>query len=230
MDDYGRRRRGLGETLLNFLTLLVSLGTLIAGGVLLALFLNPQLPLNPFPPPEGSTPAPMPSAEATLPPSPVPSLTPTATETAAPSPTATSPPPTHTPVVVLPSPTPVPYLVQEGTPALTQAFLDQSCDWMGVGGQVFGFHEEPALDVWVQVGGTLDGSPLDLVSLPGSATGYGEGGYEIQLSEGPVASEGTLWIQLIDPEGHPLSEKLSLTTSESCSENLVLVNWLRGRE
>jgi hypothetical protein len=99
---------------------------------------------------------------------------------------------------------------------------------MGVAGQVFGSEGSPVVDTWVKLGGELAGTPLDLLSLPGSAPGYGEGGYEFKLSDEPIASQGTVWIQLVDPEGNPMSEKTFLTTSDKCEENLILVKWVRS--
>jgi len=221
---HGRSSSGCGALLLNLFTMLVILATLFAGGVILALYVDPTLPFNPFPPPQTATP--------------VPSLTPTFTAppatrevpTATPAPSATptpTPQPSPTPVVVLPTPTPFPYVVQPGTPTYTQNFLNEAgCQWMGVAGQVLGPDNEPVLDVWVRLGGSLEGNDFDLTALPGSAPGYGPGGYEFQLSDHPIASQDQVWVQLVDPLGSPLSEQVFLRTSDLCEENLILVNWV----
>ena len=96
---------------------------------------------------------------------------------------------------------------------------------MGIAGQVPSSDGGGTLDVWVKLGGQLEGNPIDLTSLPGSAPGYGEGGYEFVLGDKPIASENLLWIQLIDPTERPMSEKIYLETSDSCEENLLLVSW-----
>jgi hypothetical protein len=64
-----------------------------------------------------------------------------------------------------------------------------------------------------------------LDTLTGSASILGPAGYVFNLSDHPIASEGTLWIQLNDTAGVPLSDKVSLNTSDSCEQNFVLVNW-----
>ncbi len=92
-------------------------------------------------------------------------------------------------------------------------------------GQVITGEEGGTLDVWVKLGGQLEGSPIDMISLPGSAPGYGGGGYEFVLGDEPIASENLIWIQLIDPSEHPLSDKIYLETSDSCEENLLIVSW-----
>jgi len=227
MAEGNQSRRSVGAGLLNFLTLIILMGTMIVGGVLLALFVNPQLPFNPFPPPVEPVPTlgPTPTATETVQPLATASA-PTATAT--PDPTFTPAPPTNTPVVVLPSPTPLPFALQTGSPALTENFQNElGCAWMGLAGQILGLDQDPRLDVWVRLGGELDGQPLDLLSLPGSATAYGPGGYEFKLADAPLASQGSIWVQLEDPSGNPLSPRAPIDSSDACSENLILVTWIR---
>jgi hypothetical protein len=222
-------RSSCSDTFLNLITIGVLLVTVMIGGIFVAIYLNPHLPLNPFPPRQANeSPATAQSTATTivaLPPTWTATIEPTSTGT----PEPTTPPPTNTLPVVSPLPTALPYNLQEGTPAYTKNFLnDLGCQWMGIAGQVFAFEDQPAIDVWIHLGGQLSGKPLDLLGLPGSAPGYGEGGYEFKLSDGPVASENLVWIELIDPAGNPLSSRVYLTTKESCEENLILVNWTRS--
>jgi hypothetical protein len=225
---YERPRRSIIDTVFNFLTTLVILTTMLIGGAIAAIYMNPYLPFNPFPPPTEAPPPtePLPThtPSSYLPPDWTKTPVPTVTLT----PTFTLSPPTNTPPVASPAPTPLPYSLQPGTPAFTQNFLnDQGCAWMGVAGQVIGVEQGSSLDLWVKLGGQLAGNAVDYVSLPGSAPGYGEGGYEFVLSDQPVASENLLWIQLTDPSGNPKSEKIYLSTSDQCEENLVLINWIQ---
>jgi hypothetical protein len=224
MEDTTKRPgRSNIDRIFNCLTTMVLLAILISGGFFAAIYINPQLPINPFPPP---TDRPDPTKV-------LPTFTPEVTlpaywtETA--EPTNTQTPtfiPTNTPPVASPVPTVLPYSLLPGTPTLTENFLnDLGCDWMGVAGQVIGPEGEDILDVWVKIGGQLSGNPIDLTSLPGSAPGYGDGGYEFALSDKPIASENLIWVQLIDPSEKPLSEKIYLKTSDRCEENLILVSW-----
>jgi len=219
-----RPGRSIIDKIFNCLTTLVFLAILLIGGLFAAIYYNPRLPFNPFPPPTDR-----PDSTA-IPPTYTPEVTLPALWTQTVEPTHTPTPtllPTNTPPVASPVPTALPYSLLPGTPALTQNFLnDLGCDWMGVAGQVLVGQEGGTLDVWVKMGGQLEGIPIDLTSLPGSASGYGEGGYEFVLSDKPIASENLLWIQLIDPSEHPMSEKVYLTTSDSCEENLLLVSWI----
>jgi hypothetical protein len=223
-EDFPSSRRSCSDTLFNLLTTLVLLATVFAGGLFAAIYFNPYLSINPFPPPDVPEPPPANPTDTEVPELP-PTWTAAVQPTASPTPSATIPVPTNTQPVA--SPTPFPFSLQPGTPDYTQNFANSSgCEWMGVAGQVLGLEEQANLDLWVQLGGQLRGSPLDLLSLPGSAPGYGPGGYEFQLGDEPVASENLIWIQLVSPSGNPMSERTYLTTSDECERNLVLVNWV----
>lgn len=224
--EYGGKRpgRGIVDQIFRFLTAIILLATMIMGGIFAAIYINPNLPINPFPPPTiqpSLTPAlPTFTPETTLPAHWTATVPPTVTA----SPTVT---PTNTPPIVTPQPTALPYSLLPGTPTYTQNFLnDLGCAWMGVAGQVLDAEDGEALDIWVKLGGQVKGQPIDLVSLPGSAPGYGEGGFEFVLADEPVASENLLWIQLIDPTEQPMSDRVYLNTSDRCEENLILVSWV----
>lgn len=241
-DSYGERppRDPIG-LVLNLLTLGVLLVTLILAGTFIAIFLNPQLPINPFPPPTLPPTLGFPTATNT----PEIYLPPTWTPSPAVGPTATSeptlPPPTETeapPADVTEEPTAEPpetgwtFELQPGSPVAIPniAQTDAGCEWLGVGGQVFdqqGGPISPGITVHLQ--GTLQDVPISLDTLSGSATTLGPAGYVFQLADEPIATENTLWIELRDTDGTPLSERLYLTTYDSCDQNLVLVNWHRVR-
>jgi hypothetical protein len=122
------------------------------------------------------------------------------------------------------------YSLQMGTPAATANFLqpEAGCSWMGIGGQVFNRNDRPVAGLIVEVGGILDGSPILLLSITGDSTALGPGGYEVKLADGPVASQGTLWLQLHDLMGIPQSEKIYFDTYSGegeCDRNLVIINF-----
>jgi hypothetical protein len=99
---------------------------------------------------------------------------------------------------------------------------------MGVGGRVFDTQSAPIIGLAVRMGGELGGLDIGtLDSLTGSATNlFGFGGYYFDLGDTPIASENTLWIQLIDASSEaPLSGQIFLTTYANCDQNLVLVNF-----
>ena len=101
---------------------------------------------------------------------------------------------------------------------------------MGVGGQVFSLQNEPISNLGVHVEGELDGVPLSLDAITGSAPEIGPSGYVFDLSDTPIVSEDTLWIQLNDGAGVTLSDIVYFSTSDKCDENFVMVNWRQVRE
>jgi hypothetical protein len=153
------------------------------------------------------------------------------TPTETPEPTATqtptlTPAPTNTPAATN-TPSGAAVVPQPDSPRLTTNFANtKACQWMGVAGQVFDNDTKAAVTgLAVRIGGQLGTFPVDQTSLTGSAPAYGPGGYELVLSDHPIASNKTVWIQILDTAGVPLSDKVYFVTSDKCSENLVLFNW-----
>lgn len=235
--DEGSGRDTIG-LILNVITLGVLLVTLIVGAMLVAIFLNPQVPLNPFPPatlpPTLGFPTATNTPEIFLPPTwtPSPVVGPTATRVPTQAPTSTAAPTTQAEEPTgEPPPAGFTFELQPGSPVAIPniAQSDLGCEWMGVGGQVFdeqGGPISPGITVHLQ--GNLNGVPISLDTLSGSATALGPAGYVFQLADEPMATQGALWVELRDTDGSPLSERLYLTTYDSCEQNLVLANWHRA--
>jgi hypothetical protein len=226
---------GCKRVVFNILTVIVLLSTVVVAGAAVVIFINPQISINPFPPPTKvptlGSPTPTQTPARTLPPE----WTATPTEDGASLPEAT-PSPTDAPVTATATITETPeeefpFVMQVGSPALIENFINGSaCEYMGVFGQVFDQENQPILELTVRLGGELEGvGEIDLVALTGSAPEAGPGGYLFNVATEPIASTGTLWIQLEDGEGNPISDQIYLDTSDSCSENLVLVNWRQVR-
>jgi hypothetical protein len=97
---------------------------------------------------------------------------------------------------------------------------------MGMAGQVFDLDGNPIEGVVIEVGGSLDGQPIQQIALTGNLPVIGPGGYLIELSNHPVQSDGTLWIQLLDQQGDPKTGRILLTTSGLCEENLIVINMM----
>lgn len=251
MNDYDYDERpGLNilTLILNVLTMLVLLAVLCWGIIFLNVFLNPLSGLNPFPPPTlppTAPPAtPTPEAAQRLPPThtsepPTETPLPTITSTPAPSPT-----PSVTPTqFVLISLTPVPvteeldnsnvsFRLREGSPLALQNFAhpDLGCDFLGVAGQVFEMDGDVFQQgITIQLTGLLGGNTVDLLSLTGATNLYGPGSYEFILADRPIASSNTLFIQLLDQAGLPLSDRIPFETYADCDRNLILINFQQFR-
>ena len=230
IDEDKRRKRKNPGAIWNVLALLIFILTLCMLSGFLLVFINPYVPFNPFPPPTIpptlAWPTPSPTLPiVTLPPTwtPTPTLTPSPTIT--PSPTVT-PSPTPTPAF---SPTPYPFELQPGTPTYTTSKVfhtEANCNWLSVAGQVLDTSGQPIV-VNVVVRGVLDNQQIDRTTISGTATNFGPGGYEIQLADHPIASTHTLYIQLLDPNGLPISPPVYFDTQNSCDQNITLINFRR---
>lgn len=224
---------------LNLLTLLVLMMTCCVGLVILVVYTNPYIAINPFPPPTlpalAALPTPTPTPLISLPPTwtPTPLSDLASMSTPMPAPTEASAEITTAPEVYTET-TPeaivtMPFVLQAGDPVAIAnvSHPELGCGWMGVAGQVTGLDNAPLPGLMVQLGGVLEGRSMLPVTLTGTATQYGEGGYEFTLSDGPVASENSLWVQLLEQDGRPLSEKVFFDTYAECDKALILVNFVQ---
>jgi len=244
MDEYFEKRPGANTTrirrlVLNLVSFVFLLASLVLGGAYGVILINPQVSFNPYPPPTlpatvgpptvTNTPAIYLPTEIPRSPTarPLPTTAPTATLTPPPEETLT---PTATETVDLTPPATVQagaqFELQPGSPTHTAHV--EGCSVMGVGGRVFDTQSAPIIGLAVRMGGELGGLDIGtLDSLTGSATNlFGFGGYYFDLGDTPIASQNTLWIQVVDASsGFELSQQVFLSTFASCDQNLVLVNF-----
>lgn len=127
----------------------------------------------------------------------------------------------------LPQPQSYTFTVQQGNPSYLQNFahVEQGCNWLGVVGQVFDKTGQPINRMVVRVEGFLGSQSLDALGMTSLATAYGPGGYEIELSDNPINSSGTLSIALFNLEGERVSAYVPFNTYTDCSKNLILINF-----
>jgi len=231
--------------LLNCLSFVFVLAALVSASGIAAVFANPALievidPFIPGPdleaaptiPPTLGFPTATNTPEIQLPPTWTPTATitstssPTASATPEPTATETPIPATSTSEATTESTTEAAFVVQAGSNVLVANFAnDLGCAWMGVAGQVFDKNRNPLVGITVHVEGQLAGQLVDQDSLTGSNPRIGPAGYTINLSDHPIASNGTMWIQLLDTAGLKLSDQVYFSTSTNCDKNLVFINW-----
>jgi hypothetical protein len=232
------RRAGANLNLADMLTILVLILTACLGGYFLMIFVNPHSALNPL------QPAPPPLAAATFTITPIqlePTWTPTisnatATETLRPTftpfPTSTTfslVPPTKTP-----KPTSTPKAPFSATTNAIESIViphlaDQGCSWQGIGGTVDDTNNSPIIGMVIRVVGTLSGKSVNLTTVSGVSPDYGKSGFEFVLGTLPASSEKTLYLQLLDQAGLPLSDNVYIDTFSDCKKNLVLVRFKKNR-
>lgn len=236
-----RERRRKRDITWNVLTTLVILSTLCLIGYFLVLFSNPQVAVNPYPPPTMPVLALLPSSTATQPSLP-PTWTPTPRPTQTTRPTQTPQPPESTPIstaTLAQAPTlediedgDFPYDIQGEPAAMANTVFhpDDSCDWQGVAGTVVDLQGKPVVGVLVRLTGYYDGRTIDMTTLTGGASAwYGESGYEFILGFKPLDSSDVLAVQLIDQVMMPISNRIIFDTFTDCDKNLILINFKQVR-
>jgi hypothetical protein len=227
----------------DLLSIVVLLVTVCIAGYFVLVFINPNIPLNPFPPP----PTPFKFPTATITPIQLPATW-TATIPIPPQTTATdTPPPTFTSIPTgtsfsLVPPTKTPKLT--ATPkasfyatvqyiASTIIYPDLGCNWLGIGGTVSDSNGADIISTVIGLSGTLNGQPVPTgsVTVSGLYKAYGGSGFQfdlgtiLHLSTIPVDSNHTLYLQVLDQAGLPLSDNIYINTYSDCSKNLVLVRF-----
>jgi hypothetical protein len=228
----------------DILTIVVLLITVCVGVYFITVLLDPGSTLNPLRPAYLRTPT------ATITPIQLePTWTPTPTVYL--SPTATllpsiTPPATTTPANLVPATdTPVPTKTSTPTPTPKAPFsaasvnsiesviiphlLNVGCDWQGVGGTVDDQNGSPIIGIVVRLAGTYNGKTVELTTVSGISPEYGKSGFEFVLGDTPVNSRDTLYVQLLDQAGLPLSDKIYIDTFSDCDRNLVLVRFKKNR-
>ncbi len=243
-EDLPRPKRSPLDVVWNVLSIIVILFVVCVASVFLLIYMNPYISLNPFPPPTAPAILALPTSTPTprsLPPTwtPTPTLEPTATRTRRPTATFVAiiiTPSLQTAASATPiaSPGGYPYILRSTPLALpSTAVKDVGCNWMGVGGEVTDINGAPKTQLIVILGGTLEGKLVDptgvQTSLTGVASQYGVAGYEFILANQPIASKQTLWVQLIDQSGAPLSDKIYFDTFADCNKNLIRINFKQVR-
>jgi hypothetical protein len=223
----------------NILTMIVLFVTLIIVVLVVTVFVNPYITFNPFPPPtlpvRLALNTPTSTVESVLPPTWTPKVEPTSTPTPLPLATMTPEPvpeETEEEPIILGD---MPIELHEGSPNYipsTSFHPNAGCNWMGVAGQVIDVNGAPVLGLIIEVGGILDGKRIGnptLLQATGLATAYGDAGFEVKLADKPIASNKTLWIQVLDQTGLPLSNKIEFVTYEDCERNLVIIYFKQVR-
>ncbi len=224
----------------DMLSILVLVLTACMVGYFALIFINPDSQFNPLRPGQGAFAEKLPTStptqqqlEPTWTPSPTLVLTPSDTPRPTFTPFLTSTPfslvpPTRTPKFTkTPRPT---FAFSTTVKALASTiYLPESgCSYFAVAGEAVDVNNAPYLKGIVKVGGMLNGQTIDPdkhTTVTGVATQFGPAGFEIPLEMAPVNSKDTLWIQLFDTAGVPLSEKKFFSTYEGCEKNLIQVRF-----
>ncbi|MGB8980439.1 MAG: hypothetical protein WCC12_01040, partial [Anaerolineales bacterium] len=216
--------------------------TLCLIGYFVLIFITPESQLNVLPPGGGPFGNPLPTLTAT-PMQLEPTWTPSPTLALTPS---NTPRPTFTPIftdtpfsLVPPTKTAKPTNTAKVTfifsvtvkPISSTIYLPETdCSYFGVAGEAVDVNNAPYLKGIVKVGGLLDGQVIDPelhTTVTGVAPVFGPAGFEMKIPEvqALVNSTETLWIQMFDTAGVPLSDRKYFNTYDDCERNLIQVRF-----
>ena len=105
-----------------------------------------------------------------------------------------------------------------------------ACNWLGVAGIVLDKNNAHHIYVQVLLIGVLGGEPINNITVSGTAPQYyGASGFEFQLGSTPLDSNKTLYLQLRDQGGMPLSENIYINTYNDCSRNMVFITFRENK-
>jgi hypothetical protein len=239
-DGTQSRRSAAPMQMWDILSILFLILTVCLVGYFALIFINPASQLNFLPPGGGPfgnhvptfTVTPL-QLQATWTPSPTLEVTPSDTPRPTFTPFFTSTsfslvPPTKTPK---PTSTPkAPFTAASVTQVeSTVIHPELACNWAGIGGTVVDANNSPVIGTVVVLRGTLNGSTIEQQTVSGINKEYGPSGFEFVLGSAPVASNKTLYVQLVDQQNIPLSDPVQITTSTECNKNLVMIRFKKNR-
>jgi hypothetical protein len=239
-DGQPSRSRGVSmpTNIWDMLSILMLVITVCVAGYFVLIFMNPGSSLNILPP--GGRAGQLPTATPTLlqlqptwTASPTLVLTPTNTPRPTFTPFSTSTPFSLVPPTRTPKPTSTPKAPFTASLSNVESSLVhpeiQCSQWAGIGGTVVDAKNTPVIGIVVVLRGSLDNKLITQQTVSGVNKEYGQSGFEFVIGNAPVATNKTLYVQLVDQSNIPLSDPIYVTTSSECSKNLVLVRFKKTR-
>lgn len=126
---------------------------------------------------------------------------------------------------------PYPFATQSTPVPLNAALFNPNhgCNWTGIAGQITDLNGNPIVGIQVRLVGIFNKKYLDYLTLSGTAPIYGPSGYEFTLGEQPLQTNESVWLQLVEVNGIPLSERVYIKTYAECDKNLLLLNFVQVR-
>jgi len=237
-DGKPSRAPGAPMQVWDILSILALILTACIGAYFAFIFINPTSVYNILPPggrgPQTPTATATPiQLQATWTPSPTLELTPSNTPRPTFTPFFTSTSFSLVPPTKTPKPTSTPKApfsaISVTNMESTVIHPELACNWAGIGGTVVDANNSPVIGTVVVLRGTLNGNTVEQQIVTGINKEYGPSGFEFVLGNAPVASNKTLYVQLVDQANIPLSDKVFVATSTECGKNLVIVRFKKNR-
>lgn len=122
-------------------------------------------------------------------------------------------------IVIVATETQSPYDYGLGEPVSYQANTnDRGCAWRSIAGQVVDRAGNGVTGVRVVI---TDNDDFRETVFSGSSGRFGEGGYELPVTDAPLSAQFTVQLQTI--QGDPLSEAITLPTYTACDANVATI-------
>ncbi len=204
-------RRG-STCLPNLVAIFFLLATIAFIGMVAIITANPYSALNPFPP---FTPLPEIVTATFLPPTAT--LPPTAGPTATFTPIPLSD--LNTPETTSEAVSGFTFALANAAPVYAPNGNDQGCNWSSIAGTVTDASGTALNGYGVHV----TGAGVDSTVFSGAALTFGAGGFELFLNGTPQAN--TYTVQLVSPQGTPVSDTFSVSTQASCDQNVAILTF-----
>lgn len=101
---------------------------------------------------------------------------------------------------------------------------DRGCEWASIAGTASRQDGTPLNSYRVRI----QGEGLDETVFTGAARTFGPGGFELPL--GSIPQEGTYTIQLLTPQGSPVSDEYTVIMDPACERNVAIINFVQIRD
>ncbi len=98
------------------------------------------------------------------------------------------------------------------------------CQWLSIAGNATGLSGEPLTDLAVEI----VGEDVEVTIFTGSNSTFGLSGFEVPVGSSPALMSFS--IRLIDPIGLPISDFVTVTTGDTCEENVAVVEFVQIRD
>lgn len=99
---------------------------------------------------------------------------------------------------------------------------EQGCQWLSIAGTVTGLVGEPLTGLAIQV----EGEGFRQVQFSGSATRWGDSGFEFTIGAAPRTA--TFTIQVKSQTGGLLSDVIEVQTGNTCNTNIAIVDFVQN--
>ena len=119
----------------------------------------------------------------------------------------------------------MPFTLEDPGVLYTPNANGRGCDWASIAGTVTDMAGQAVNEYIIHIVDAEDPGRLNVQVYSGGAHTFGEGGFEFNLGGSP--REGQYVLQLLNPDGIPVSDEFLIFTRNVCAENVAIVNFVQ---